>query len=76
MTQIKLYLNDNSTVVAYALSTDPPESAMYLGIVEIGLEDLNDLMDWMQMTADATVVQITQKFTANYKKQNPPSDLN
>ncbi len=76
MTQVKLYLNDNSTVVAYALSVDPPDSAFYIGTVETDFEGLNELMDWMQMAVDASVLQMSQKFNANYKKPTPNSDLN
>ena len=77
MSEFKLYLTDNSTVIALHPDKDAPDNYIYIGTVDIDLSDLADLIDWCQMCVDASAIQLTQKFNSNFKKKTIlPSDIN
>lgn len=74
MTHYKLYLNEESVVEA-SITERPERTHQYIGTVEVQVQDLADLLDWMQMAVDATIIQLSIKATNISTKRNK-SELN
>lgn len=72
-----IYISQQSHIVA-SIDTDRYDDAYtYLGTIECSVDDIISLIDFMQMAADATIINITQKMGKLFKdKQESNKDMN
>ena len=76
MAKYLLYLT-NKTIVEASVN-ERQNDEMYLGDVEVDLEDLEDLLYLMQNTADCVILQMAQKagVMGSYSSKKSDSGLN